>query len=88
MAGVRSQRRRLAAMEAKLLPRPKVEPQGAYETHYTNAWPACNDIPGVKARQCSEHGPSCAVTVTPVHASIRRVTVLEGAPAGPWMALG
>ena len=54
---------------------------GYYETHFTNAWPAAKDVPGIEARQCTEHGPTCAVKTTLISAPIKRVLVLEGATA-------
>jgi len=77
--------RRLARVEERLSPRREIEPQGWSETHYTNAWPEAREIPGADARQCTEHGPTCAVIVRPVQAPVRRVYILQGATAGPWM---
>jgi len=81
---------RLSAVEEKLRPRPPMERRGMYETHYTKAWPACNDILGCKAVRCTEaeHGPNCAVTYSPVFGSLYRVIVLQGSGAGPWMVSG
>lgn len=81
-------KRRLVAVEGKLLPPPPVEMLGAYETHYTQGWPGCRDYPNVEAVQCTEHGPTCAVVVTRISAPIRRIIVLEGAGAGPWLKMG
>ena len=78
---------RLSAVEGKL--RPKLPPvmRGSYEVHYTEAWPECLNFPGKDYHHCTEHGPNCAATITPVHSSIRRQIVLEGAKAGPNMGL-
>jgi hypothetical protein len=79
---------RLSAVEGKLRPKPPMERRGMYETHHTEAWPACNDIPGCEAVHCTdaEHGPNCAVTYTPVYSSVYRVIILQGSGAGPWMS--
>jgi hypothetical protein len=78
---------RLAAVESKLHPKP-LGRDGMYETHYTEAWPACNDIPGCEAKHCTAHGPNCAVTYSPVYSSVYRIIVLVGSGAGPWMQVG
>jgi hypothetical protein len=75
---------RLAKVEGKLRPK-RPERTGMYETHYTEAWPACNQIPGCEASHCTVHGPNCAVIYKPVYSSTYRVVVLQGSGAGPWM---
>jgi hypothetical protein len=82
-------RRRLANVETRLLPKPPMERRGSYETHYTDGWPGCLDYPESNAQRCTEteHGPNCAVMTTPVFSGLRRIIVLRGAGAGPWMRI-
>jgi hypothetical protein len=63
---------------------------GAYELHYTEAWPDCLQYTHVETEHCTdpEHGPACAVVVTPISTPIRRIIVMTGAPAGPWLGIG
>lgn len=79
--------RRLKAVETKLLPPPPVEMLGSYEVHYTDAGPDCDEIDGIEAKRCTEHGPDCAVLITPISAPIRRIVILEGAKAGAGWAV-
>jgi hypothetical protein len=76
--------RRLAAVEAKLMPRQR-ELLGVIETHRLDAWPACKDSTAATYEQCSEHGPTCGVNRSRVRAPIRHVVLLRG---GPWLGLG
>jgi hypothetical protein len=83
-------RRRLANVEARLRPPRAVEMRGAYEEHYTKAWPDCQQYPENKAVHCEdpEHGPACAVVVTPISAPIRRIIVMTGATAAACLGIG
>jgi hypothetical protein len=76
---------RIAAMEARLRPRPKVL-RGTFELHYTEAWPGCLGFPDVNCQQCTEHGPNCAALVTPTSEPGRRLIVITGS-VGPRIGL-
>jgi len=78
---------RLSAVESMLRPKPPPVMRGTFEVHYTEAWPECLNFPGKDYRHCTEHGPNCAMTITPVHSQVRRQIILEGARAGPGMGL-
>jgi hypothetical protein len=75
-------------IEERLLPKPPPEMRGSYELHYTEAWPDCQNFSGVECQHCTEHGPNCAVVINPISAPIRRVIVMQGAGAGPWLGIG
>jgi hypothetical protein len=81
-------KKRITAVEVRLLPKPAPQMLGSYEKHYTEAWPECKDYPGIDVSQCTEHGPTCAVVITRISAPIHRIIVLNGATAGPWMISG
>jgi hypothetical protein len=58
-------------------------PRGAYEDHWLQAWPECQDIPGCELVRCEEeeHGDKCGVKITPIDAPIRRWLIMDCA----WM---
>jgi hypothetical protein len=75
---------RLVALEGRLRPRQEIY-LGSFEIHHTGAWPGCEGKPGSEDLEpCTEHGPSCRKSVTPLRAPIRRSIVL----AAPWVQLG
>jgi len=76
--------RRLASVEAKLMPRQR-ELRGVIETHRLDAWPACKDSIAVSYEQCSEYGPTCGVNRSRIMAPLRYVVLLRGVP---WLGLG
>jgi hypothetical protein len=71
--------RRLGRVETKIGARVGTDYTGAYETHFTEAWPK-DDYDGALAR-CPEHGPGCLVQVTPVRSmSLRRIIIVASEP--------
>ena len=72
---------RLEKLEQKLRSSKPQEPQGWYQTHYTNAWPAARDLKDVEVHHCTEHGETCAYTITRFSATVKRMLILEGATA-------
>ena len=68
--------RRLSKVEAWAR-RKKPELLGAIEDHYLRAWPPKDEALRGIVEQCTEHGRTCAVRVTPVIGRIRRLYVLD-----------
>ena len=54
---------------------------GWYQTHYTNAWPAAKDLADIEVHHCTEHGETCAFTISLISAPMKRVLILQGATA-------
>ena len=65
---------RLSLVEGRL--RPREELRGAIELHVREGW-ASTDLELVTSpfTPCSEHGPPCGVSVTPIAPPVRRVYV-------------
>jgi hypothetical protein len=75
--------RRLAAVEDRLLPGQMEWLPGVLELHFTQAWPDCHDARGHNFRQCTEHWPTCGVSVSSTRER-RRVVITMG---GPWLGV-
>ena len=57
--------------------RKKPELLGTVEDHYLRAWPPKDEALWEGLQQCHEHGPTCAVRITPVMGSIRRLYIQD-----------
>ena len=76
---MRSLSRRLSRMESQFQPHIAL---GAYEIHYINAWPDCENYPGIQ--RCEEHAPTCGLLSSPMRSPGRDVLILRGTP---WLGL-
>ena len=82
---MRSLERRLNTVDDLIRKRHGDGLQGVLETHYTRAWSEGNaDSAPPSLEPCSEHGPTCGVSINRTHGRIHRVLVL----AGPYIELG
>jgi hypothetical protein len=70
------------AVEKRLAPEPAVQPLGTIELHALKGWPPAHGSLA-SCQPCSEHGPTCAVSITSVSGRLRRIILLEGSECVP-----
>ena len=77
---MRSLQRRLEAVEVF---NRGADEGGATEDHFLRAWPPADDTFAEGLKQCTEHGPTCAVRVRRVIGRARRLYIFDVDFIGP-----